>query len=85
MISGIDFPDDYWHTFVYVNFGWLSCGKCEREPDLGWAWNGISTTGEAGVAEFTKRAVEHLKTDGWVMDDYLYCPECASSLHAACR
>ena len=35
-----EFPEDYWHTYVYVNCGWLCCGQCEVEPDLKWAWEG---------------------------------------------
>jgi hypothetical protein len=70
-------PDDYFHTFVYVNFGWLFCGNCEAEPDLQWAWDGITVEGEPAVDQFTIRAVEHLKKSGWIIqDDGLRCPLC---------
>ncbi len=75
-----ELPDDYWHTFVYVNFGWLSCGKCDVEPDLRWAWpQGVE--GEQAAVVFAIRAVEHLKAAGWIMhDDQPCCPECAAKL-----
>jgi hypothetical protein len=74
-------PPDYWHTFVYVNFGWLCCGQCEVEPDLQWAWGGLKAEGEAAVEQFTIRAVEHLKNAGWIMHaDQPCCPACAAKL-----
>src|SRR4051794_21998218 len=57
-------PEDYWHTFVYVNFGWLCCQNCESQPDIEGAWEGVGP-GEAGIELFAVRAVEQLKQDGW--------------------
>ena len=75
----IDLPGDDWHAHVYVHFGWLCCGKCKLEPELQWAWAGLGC-GEACVAIFAKRAVEHLKSAGWIMrDDELCCPTCAKA------
>ena len=79
--STSELPDDYWHTFVYVHFGWLCCGQCEAQPDLEWAWDGITAAGEASVAQFTIRAVEHLTNTGWVMHkEQPCCPACAARL-----
>lgn len=76
-------PDDYWHIYVYVHFGWLSCGECNTEPDLQWAWEGTSE-GEAGVQQFTDRVVPHLKSAGWIIHDAaLCCPDCAARLGVA--
>lgn len=68
-----ELPDDYWRTYVYVNFGWLCCSRCEVEPDLQWAWP--EGEGEWVVEQFAIRAVPHLRAIGWVMhEDHLVCP-----------
>jgi len=78
-MSAPELPNDYWYTFVYVHFGWLCCGQCQTEPDLEWAWEGITAEGEDGVKLFTIRAVEHLKIAGWIMhEDQPCCPACAA-------
>jgi hypothetical protein len=74
----IELPEDWWHTYVYVYFGWLSCGECEVEPDLEWIWEGVTADGENGVAQFTLIAVDRLKDLGWtIRDDGLCCPKCS--------
>lgn len=74
-------PEDYWHTFAYVHFGWLCCAQCEVEPELQWVWDGVTSEGEAGIEQFTIRAVEHLKNAGWMMHEQQpCCPSCAAKL-----
>jgi hypothetical protein len=65
-------PDDYFHTYIYVHFSWACCELC------------ITAKGEAGVQEFTIKAVERLKAEGWVMrGDELLCPQCAARIGAS--
>jgi hypothetical protein len=74
-----ELPQDEWHTFVYVFLTAVCCSKCETEPDLMWAWDGIEATGEAAAEIFALRAVEHLKAAGWVMHEGRpCCPACAT-------
>jgi hypothetical protein len=77
-------PDDYFHTYIYVHFSWACCELCKAEPNLEWAWEGVTAKGEAGVQEFTIKAVERLKAEGWVMrGDELLCPQCAARIGAS--
>jgi hypothetical protein len=75
----IQLPEDWWHTYVYVNFSWLYCEKCKVEPKLDWVWDKVTANGEEGAAQFTVRAVKHLKDSGWTIGEYgLHCPTCAA-------
>lgn len=75
-----ELPEDDWHSHVYVHFSWLECAVCNLEPELEWAWDGVSS-GEQGVVEFSIRAVNHLKDARWqILDGGIYCPTCAASL-----
>jgi hypothetical protein len=80
-MEGTKLSDDYWHSYVYVNFSWLGCGECNTDLDVEWAWDGITAEGEAGVQQFTNRVVPHLKSAGWIIHDAaLCCPACAARL-----
>jgi hypothetical protein len=79
-------PDDFWHTFVYVHFGYFCCGRCGIEPDLEWAWEGLTANDEAGLVQFTNRVVPHLKSEGWiVLDAQPRCPLCAAKNSASAK
>ncbi len=70
---------DFFHTWVYVNYDWLSCRTCGARPDVRLAWQGIDRDGgEAAIVLFTKQAVKQLIAAGWEMRaEKLLCPECA--------
>ena len=75
-----ELPSDYWHSYVYVNFGWLCCARCEVEPNLAWAWDGLES-GERGAQLYAIRVVPHLLDAGWMMrNDLPYCAACAALL-----
>jgi hypothetical protein len=75
-----EMPDDWWHTWVFVNFSWLACLSCDLRPDTDWAWNDLPPDEDAAIVA-TKRIVPRLISEGWEMhDQIMLCPDCAHRL-----